>query len=118
VIGRGLLGIWMEVDPAGLDDFNAWYRRQHVPERLSVPGFLRGRRWEALEALYETAEARDPLERALPRRRTPLLALCTPPAAAGAERAGEFWRAWAARTGARVTLDGYRLMYGLAWLEP
>jgi hypothetical protein len=63
VIGGAALGIWMDVDAAGLDDFNAWYRAQHLPERLAVPGFLRGRRYES-EAdgpryftLYETADA-------------------------------------------------------------
>ena len=63
MIGDAALGIWMDVDPAGLDDFNAWYRRQHLPERLSVPGFLRGRRYQTTGegpvyfTLYETADA-------------------------------------------------------------
>jgi hypothetical protein len=63
VIGDAALGIWMDVEAAGLDDFNAWYRRQHLPERLSVPGFLRGRRYESAGSgpryftLYETADA-------------------------------------------------------------
>lgn len=63
MIGEAALGIWMDVDAAGLDDFNAWYRRQHLPERLSVPGFLRGRRYHTTGdgpvffTLYETADA-------------------------------------------------------------
>jgi hypothetical protein len=64
MIGGAALGIWMDVDASGLDDFNAWYRRQHLPERLSVPGFLRGRRYEAdgspsprYFTLYETTDA-------------------------------------------------------------
>jgi hypothetical protein len=63
MIGDAALGIWMDVDAGGLEDFNAWYRRQHLPERLSVPGFLRGRRYESGGAgpryftLYETADA-------------------------------------------------------------
>lgn len=48
MIGTGALGIWMHIDPAGEADFNAWYPRQHLPERLSVPGFLRGRRYAAV----------------------------------------------------------------------
>ena len=62
MIGRAALGIWMEVDAGGLEDFNAWYRGQHLPERLAVPGFLRGRRYETTGGgpryftLYETAE--------------------------------------------------------------
>ena len=63
MIGQAALGIWMDVDASGLDDFNAWYRRQHLPERLSLPGFLRGRRYQATGdgpvffTLYETADA-------------------------------------------------------------
>ena len=63
MIGDAALGIWLDVDTAGLDDFNAWYRRQHLPERLSVPGFLRGRRYQATGdgpvyfTLYETVDA-------------------------------------------------------------
>jgi hypothetical protein len=63
VIGTAALGIWMDVAGATLDDFNAWYREQHMPERLGVPGFLRGRRYEAVAdgpayfTLYETATA-------------------------------------------------------------
>jgi hypothetical protein len=63
MIGEAALGIWMDVDAAGRDDFNGWYRRQHLPERLSVPGFLRGRRYQTggtgpkYFTLYETANA-------------------------------------------------------------
>lgn len=63
MIGTAALAIWLTLDPAGEEDFNAWYRRQHLPERLSVPGFLRGRRYRAPGAgppyftLYELADA-------------------------------------------------------------
>jgi hypothetical protein len=43
--GKGVLAIWMDPDPAIEEEFNAWYPRQHLPERLGVPGFLRGRRY-------------------------------------------------------------------------
>jgi hypothetical protein len=62
MIGHGALGIWMDVDDSRAEDFNAWYRGQHLPERLSVPGFLRGRRYEVVGTgprfftLYETAD--------------------------------------------------------------
>ncbi len=61
MIGAAVLGIWMDVDGAGQDEFNAWYRGQHLSERLAVPGFLRGRRYAvagdgpAYFTLYETA---------------------------------------------------------------
>ena len=63
MIGTAALGIWIDVDAHARDDFNAWYREQHIPERLSVPGFRRGRRYEATGdspayfTLYETADA-------------------------------------------------------------
>ena len=44
MIGAGAPGIRMDVDGASEEDFNAWYRAQHVPDRLAVPGFLRGQR--------------------------------------------------------------------------
>lgn len=62
MIGAGALAIWMDIDPAADAAFNAWYRGQHLGERLSVPGFLRGRRYAsagdgpAYFTLYETAD--------------------------------------------------------------
>lgn len=63
MIGGAALGIWIDVDAGALEDFNAWYREQHIPERLGVPGFRRGRRYEATGGgpayftLYETDDA-------------------------------------------------------------
>ena len=31
-------------------EFNAWYDTEHIPERLSAPGFLGARRWVARQA--------------------------------------------------------------------
>lgn len=224
MIGDAALGIWMDVDPAGLDDFNAWYRRQHLPERLSVPGFLRGRRYQATGegpvyfTLYETADAAvlssatylerlnnptDWTRRALPRIRRmvrnayrrlagspadriashlltvriephperstavktwlleeavralrgvdrvagvalyesdgggtsvateerrivggevvaapPFLALCELEDAQAESAVRDFWQTKRGREAAEVRLDGYRLLYGLAWIEP
>lgn len=229
MIGAAAIGIWMTIDPAGEADFNAWYPRQHLPERLSVPGFLRGRRYAAVDAggaraarngppyftLYEvetvdvlTSAAylerlnnpTDWTRRVLPtlsvfvrntyRRLTetpgdptaahlvtvrikpdsgrgpyirewmerdgageaagqpgvaatafyvsesggtsvmteekriiggealaapPMLALCEVGDAAAAPPLREFWTAWGRRLAAEVTLDTYRLMYGLGW---
>jgi hypothetical protein len=222
MIGRAALGIWMTIDAAKADDFNAWYPRQHLPERLSVPGFLRGRRYVAVDAtlpyftLYELASPdvttsaaylerlnapTDWTRRVLPTITTfvrnayrllaatpgdptaghlltvrikpdsgrgpyvrewlerdavaevgaaagvtgvgayvsesagtsveteekrimrgevlaapPLLALCEVGDVERAAALRAFWSAWARRIAAGVTLDFYRLMYGLAWL--
>lgn len=224
MIGQAALGIWMDVDAARLDDFNAWYRQQHLPERLSVPGFLRGRRYQCTGdgpvyfTLYETADAavlssalylerlNDPTDwtrRALPMIRRmvrnayrrvagsstdrvashlltvriqphegrgadvkrwlvdeavgamrgvhrvagvavyesdgggtsvvteerrivggqvsaapPFLAVCELEQNDAEGTVRDFWQTKAGREAAEVRLDAYRLMYGLAWIEP
>lgn len=40
----GLLAIWNDIVPDARADFTAWHSREHVPERVGVPGFVRGRR--------------------------------------------------------------------------
>jgi len=45
MLGDGAVFIWNDVDPSGLDLFYAWHDREHIPERLSIPGFRRGRRY-------------------------------------------------------------------------
>lgn len=63
VMGTGAVAIWHDVAAEGRDEFYAWHGREHMPERVGIKGFIRGRRWIAIEAdreyfnLYET---RDP----------------------------------------------------------
>ena len=42
---RGLLLTITEPPPGMEEEFNAWYDEEHLPERLSIPGFLSARRW-------------------------------------------------------------------------
>ena len=42
--GRAFLAIWHDISPEGEADYNRWHTRQHMPERLGIPGFLVGRR--------------------------------------------------------------------------
>lgn len=55
----GLLGVWLHVPAEREDEFNAWYNTEHIAQITSIPGFLNGRRYQALEgipkylALYE-----------------------------------------------------------------
>lgn len=48
--GTGILSVWNEypVDDAAF--YERWYMTEHFPERLGVPGFLRGRRYRAIDA--------------------------------------------------------------------
>lgn len=43
----GILAIWNDCDPAVLSDYERWYAQEHLPERLAVPGFRSGQRYES-----------------------------------------------------------------------
>lgn len=43
--GAGLIVIWNDIVPESRDNFLAWHSREHIPERVAIPGFLRGQRW-------------------------------------------------------------------------
>lgn len=60
--GEGAICIWNDITPEGRAEFFAWHNTEHIPERVGIPGFLRGRRYRALGGatdpefftLYET----------------------------------------------------------------
>ncbi|MEI5667454.1 hypothetical protein WBO78_21075 [Bosea sp. CCNWLW174] len=58
--GEGAVAIWHDIAPEGRAEFYAWHGEEHMPERVGIPGFLRGRRYVAIDAdleffnLYET----------------------------------------------------------------
>lgn len=58
--GAGVLAIWNGIAPEAEAEFVSWHVREHIPERVGLPGFLRGRRYVALEGapryfnFYET----------------------------------------------------------------
>ena len=46
---RALLFNWFDL-PAGSEAaFDSWHNREHVTERLSVPGFVQGRRFVSID---------------------------------------------------------------------
>ncbi|HCL26469.1 MAG TPA: hypothetical protein DHW65_09020 [Dehalococcoidia bacterium] len=57
--GSGLLMVFTNVDTEYDADFNAWYLQEHIPERLSAPGFLDAGLYQAVKggprylAVYE-----------------------------------------------------------------
>jgi hypothetical protein len=53
LMGQGAVAIWNDVAPEGLAEFYEWHHREHVPERVGIPGFLRGRRYIALRGAPE-----------------------------------------------------------------
>lgn len=45
--GKGMLLTSMDIDPADEGDFNRWYDREHLLERVAIEGFLEARRYVA-----------------------------------------------------------------------
>jgi hypothetical protein len=45
--GTGVIAIWHDISPEGLEAFYEWHNREHIPERVGIEGFLRGRRYIA-----------------------------------------------------------------------
>jgi len=58
----GLLAVWTDIAPEAEAEFNQWYNTEHIPQLLGVPGFLTGRRYQAVEgkpqylALYQLTD--------------------------------------------------------------
>ncbi len=47
--GTGLLMVWADVPADKEKDFDRWYNEEHLAERLAVPGFLGGARYQAVK---------------------------------------------------------------------
>jgi hypothetical protein len=47
LLGRGVLAIWNGIAAAADEEFVRWHVREHIPERVGLTGFLRGRRYVA-----------------------------------------------------------------------
>src|ERR1700704_1611924 len=45
--GKGMLLTSMDIDPADEVEFNRWYDREHLEERVAIEGFLEARRYVA-----------------------------------------------------------------------
>src|SRR6185436_6393906 len=46
LIGQGVLIIWHAMTPEGDLEMIRWHDREHVAERVGIPGFRRGRRYD------------------------------------------------------------------------
>lgn len=71
----GVLAIWNDCKPGAEADYEAWYKAEHLPERLGVPGFLTGRRYQAIKGsapeyfTFYTLTSPEVISSALYRRR-------------------------------------------------
>lgn len=45
LLGAGAVLVWNDVTGEGKRAFYEWHDKEHIPERLSIPGFRRGRRY-------------------------------------------------------------------------
>lgn len=48
--GRGIFMIYVDIEPAHEEEFNAWYDTEHLPELLAVPGILSAARYKAVKS--------------------------------------------------------------------
>jgi hypothetical protein len=63
--GNAVLSIWHDIEATGRDAYVEWHVLEHMPERASIPGFVRGRRGVAVDphqspqyvTLYEATDA-------------------------------------------------------------
>ena len=46
--GKAALAIWVDIDPADQAFFEHWHSREHLQERVSCPGWLRGGRFRGV----------------------------------------------------------------------
>ena len=59
--GQAAVAMWWDITPEVKSEFEDWHSHEHMPERLRIPGFLRGSRWIALSGepsyfvLYEAS---------------------------------------------------------------
>src|ERR1700688_4612432 len=65
LFGKGMLITLTEVKTRHERDFNEWYNREHIDERINLPGFSRARRYVAVKgapkylATYECDAVED-----------------------------------------------------------
>src|SRR5262245_15183860 len=52
MLGQAAIAMWWDVAPEVRAEWEEWHTREHMPERLSIPGFLRGSRWVAGNSFF------------------------------------------------------------------
>ncbi len=49
LLGQAAMLLGFDVAAEAIDEHDDWHTHEHLPERLAIPGFLRGTRWVALQ---------------------------------------------------------------------
>ena len=48
LLGKAAMLLGFDIEAAAIAEHDDWHTHEHLPERLSIPGFLRGTRWVAI----------------------------------------------------------------------
>ncbi len=48
LLGEAVMVLWYDITPDAVSEHDAWHTHEHMPERLAIPGFMRGTRWVSL----------------------------------------------------------------------
>ena len=48
LLGKAAMLLSFDIVPEAVAEHDEWHTHEHLPERLSIPGFVRGTRWTAL----------------------------------------------------------------------
>jgi hypothetical protein len=62
LLGQAAMLLSFDVAPEAIVEHDDWHTHEHLPERLSIPGFIRGSRWIAVRGrpryfvIYEVAQ--------------------------------------------------------------
>lgn len=53
LLGKAAVAIWHDPAPEARAEYYEWHNREHMAERVGIPGFLRGRRYAAIDGKPE-----------------------------------------------------------------
>lgn len=62
LLGKAAMLLQFDIAPEAIAEHDQWHTHEHLPERLAIPGFVRGTRWVALQGrprylvLYEVEQ--------------------------------------------------------------
>jgi hypothetical protein len=57
---KAAVAMWWDIAPEVQGEWEDWHTREHMPERLSIPGFLRGSRWVSGSSYFVLYELDSP----------------------------------------------------------
>lgn len=62
LLGKAAMLLSFDIAPEAIPEHDDWHTHEHLPERLSIPGFIRGTRWTVIRGqpryvvMYEVAQ--------------------------------------------------------------